>query len=157
MTEVFTVIDVETTGLDYKTDHLTEIAAIRVEMSTDGSYREIGQLHTFVALPPGAVIPPFIADLTGIATKDTRGAPDWCNAIAAVREFAAGSIVVAHNAPFDLSFLQYGFNPRRFICTRALSRMLEPAESAKLADVCARYGIGLAGHHRAINDAEATV
>lgn|GEM_PF-1768003 len=157
MIEVFTVVDVETTGLDHTADHLTEIAAIRVELSTDGTYREIGRFNTFVALPPGAEIPPFITELTGIKAADLAGAPDWWNAISSLRTFAAESIVVAHNAPFDLAFLQYGFSPTRFVCTRALSRLLEPAESARLADVCTRYDIDLTGHHRAINDVEATV
>jgi len=157
LTEIFTVLDVETTGLDYATDHLTEIAAIRVEMGTDGTYREVGRLHTFVALPPGYEVPPFITELTGIKAADLTGAPHWWDAIDALRSFAEGSIAVAHNAPFDLAFLHYRFSPDRFVCTRALSRLLEPAESAKLADVCVRHGIELADHHRAINDAEATV
>ena len=155
--EVITVIDVETTGLDYTTDHITEIAAIRAEVSSDGSIREIGRFQTFVALPPGAEIPPEITELTGIVPEDLRGAPVAYRAALALRRFSLGSALVAHNAPFDLAFLMFGTLPDGFACTRAMSRLVDPDESAKLADVCQRYGVELNGHHRAMNDVEATL
>lgn len=164
--EIITVIDVETTGLDHTTDHITEIAAIRAEVSADGKIREIGRFQTFVALPDSsAQIPPEITELTGISTDDLRGAPWSFFAVEALAAFALNSVVVAHNAPFDLAFLaefydvsgDQAFIPDKFACTRALSRLVDPDESARLADVCARYGVELNGHHRAMNDVEATL
>jgi DNA polymerase III epsilon subunit-like protein len=155
--EIITVIDVETTGLDHTTGHITEIAAIRAEVSADGSIREIGRFQTYVALPPGAEIPEFITELTGISADDLRGAPVAYRAALALRRFSLSSALVAHNAPFDLAFLMFGTLPDGFACTRALSRLVDPDESARLADVCARYGVDLNGHHRAINDVEATL
>lgn len=157
--EIVTVIDVETTGLDHTTDHITEIAAIRAEILADGSIREIGRFQTYVALPPGVDIPEFITELTGIRADDLRGAPAHYYAIPALRRFAVHSTVIAHNAPFDLSFLRHAFEyaDLKFACTRAMSRLVDPTESAKLADVCVRYGVSLNGHHRAMNDVEATL
>lgn len=152
MSEIYTVIDLETTGLDHETDHITEIAAIR----TDGT-REIGRFQTFVSLPNGVKVPPEVSELTGIKPEDLDGAPTEWDALLALEAFAYGTTVVAHNAPFDLAFISRVFSPERFVCTRALSKLVEPRESASLKDVCARHGIELNGHHRAMNDAEATV
>lgn len=163
MNEIITVIDVETTGLDHTTDHITEIAAIRAEVSADGKIREIGRFQTFVALPPDAEIPTEITELTGISAADLRGAPRATAANSALDLFAYGSVIVAHNLPFDTSFVaqnnMFGSDYLRggFVCTRALSRLVDPDESAKLADVCARYGVDINGHHRAMNDVEATL
>lgn len=158
--ETVTVIDIETTGLDAATDHITEIAAIRAEVGADGSVREIGRFQTFVALPPDDDIAPEITQLTGIRAEDLRGAPRRWWAVDSVMAFADSTPLVAHNAPFDLSFIDRVFSglpPDGFVCTRALSRLVDPDESARLADCCARYGITLNGHHRAMNDAEATL
>lgn len=158
--EIITVIDIETTGLDAATDHITEIAAIRAEIITDVpglAYREIGRFQTFVALPNGAEISPEITQLTGIRAEDLRGAPNFYRAYHSLRHFAYGTTIVAHNAPFDLSFLDFPAISGGFVCTRALSRLVDPDESARLADCCARYGIDLTRHHRAMNDAEATL
>jgi len=154
--EVFTVIDIETTGLSAATDHITEIAAIRFVIDPNGSVRELGRFQTYVALPVGAEIPPFITELTGISADTLMGASNETEASLSLEFFIGDSTVIAHNAPFDLSFLST-LHSDRFVCTRALSRLVEPSESARLADVCARHGIELADHHRAMNDAEATV
>ncbi|RCX22909.1 DNA polymerase-3 subunit epsilon [Fontibacillus phaseoli] len=158
--EIVTVIDIETTGLDPSTDHITEIAAIRAEIITDTpglAYREIGRFQTFVALPPGVEIPEMITELTGIRAEDSHGAPNFYRAYNSLRHFAYGTTIIAHNAPFDLSFLDFPAISRGFVCTRALSRLVDPDESARLADCCARYGIVLRQHHRAMNDVEATL
>lgn len=159
--EIVTVIDIETTGLCPSTDHITEIAAIRAEVSADGkggvTIREIGRFQTFVALPPGVEIAPEITELTGIRAEDLCGAPSFYHAHAPLWHFMYGSTIIAHNAPFDLSFLDFPALPNGFVCTRALSRLVDLDESARLADCCARYGIDLTGHHRAMNDVEATL
>ncbi|MFW5434308.1 PolC-type DNA polymerase III [Paenibacillus apiarius] len=152
MNEIYTVIDFETTGLDHETDRITEIAAIR----TDG-IRELGRFHTLVSLPSGVEVPPEITELTGIKTEDLEGAPVEWDALLALEAFSYGTTVVAHNAPFDLAFASRIFSPTNFVCTRALSRLVGPQESASLKYVCERRGIDLNGHHRAMNDVEATV
>ncbi|WP_348623051.1 3'-5' exonuclease [Paenibacillus peoriae] len=159
MNEIVTVIDVETTGLDPATDHITEIAAIRAEVGPGGYVREIGRFQTYVALPDGVEIPELITELTRIKTEDLRGAPHVISALISLDWFA-GDTIIAHNAPFDLSFVarrEIDFDTDNFVCTRAMSRLIDPNESASLAPTCERYGIALNGHHRAMNDVEATL
>lgn len=160
VSETITVIDIETTGLDAATDHITEIAAIRAEI-IEGipglAYREIGRFQTFVALSPGVEIAPEITQLTGIRAEDLRGAPSAHSVRTSLRRFLLDSTVIAHNAPFDFAFVSPPLFTYGFVCTRALSRLVDPDESARLADCCARYGIDLTGHHRAMNGAEATL
>ncbi|CAM2953937.1 3'-5' exonuclease [Paenibacillus sediminis] len=129
--EIITVIDIETTGLDPHLDHITEIAAIRAEVGADGSVREIGRFQTFVALPDGVNIPPEITELTRISDDDLRGAPDITAASLALEFWLEGSLVISHNAPFDLAFLGT-IHPDSFACTRAMSRLVDPDESARL-------------------------
>ncbi|MCG7383356.1 3'-5' exonuclease [Paenibacillus sp. ACRRY] len=161
MNEIVTVIDIETTGLDPQNDHITEIAAIRAEVGPGGYIREIGRFQTYVALPYRKSIPEEITKLTGIKDDDLYGGAAIHNAYLALCNFIRGSRVVAHNAPFDFSFLasctREGFVPRSFACTRAMTRVLDPKESASLASTCLRYGTPLNGHHRAMNDVEATL
>jgi DNA polymerase III epsilon subunit-like protein len=161
--EIVTVFDIESTGLDPATDHITEIAAIRAEVGPGGYIREIGRFQTYVALPTvngeAVEIPEFITELTGIKTEDLRGAPHVISALISLDWFA-GDTIVAHNAPFDLSFItraQTDFDTDNFACTRAMSRLIDPDENASLAPTCERYGIALNGHHRAMNDVEATL
>ena len=158
MSEIVTVLDLETTGLDYVADHITEIAAIRAVVEDDGTIRELGRFQTLVALPEGVEVPPFITDLTGIRTEDLAGAPSLYSALSAFWFFASGTTWIAHNAPFDFGFVAKVYqNSRNFVCTRALAKLTDLGESASLKDVCSRHSIELTGHHRAINDAAATL
>jgi DNA polymerase III subunit epsilon len=152
--KTYVVIDLETTGLDYKTEQITEIGAIKI----DSEFNEIDRFHTMVALEEGRELSDFISKLTGITAKDLVGAPHELDALFQLSEFIGDAIVVAQNAPFDLSFISRGgIKPEKFLCTRAMVRFLEPELSASLKDVCKRRGINLNGHHRALNDVEATI
>jgi DNA polymerase III alpha subunit (gram-positive type) len=149
----YVVLDLETTGLDYKTEQITEIGAIKY----DQYFNEIDKFHTMVALEDGRELPEFITKLTGITAKDLEGAPTEEEALRGLAGYVKNSIVVAQNAPFDLSFISRGgIEPKSFICTRALARYVEPELSASLKHVTKRNGIDLNGHHRALNDVEAT-
>lgn len=154
MANTFVVLDLETTGLDYKTDQIIEIGAIKI----DARYKEIERFHTLVALEDGRELPEFITKLTGITAQDLERQVPENIALTELAEFIGDSTVVAQNAPFDLSFISRGgIEPAKFICTRALVRYVEPELSASLKDVTARNGIALNGHHRALNDVEATI
>ncbi len=152
----YVVFDLETTGLDSQSDRIIEIAAVKVK---DGEV--VGRFSTFV--DPERNISDKIVRLTGITNSMVAGAPDQKTAVSSFLDFARGSILVAHNAAFDTSFIRYACNKFGFeygfaaLDTLALSRLLYPELKAhKLDKVCEHLHVLLDGHHRAINDAEAT-
>jgi DNA polymerase III subunit epsilon len=148
----YVVLDFETTGLDYLTEQVIEIGAIKL----DKDFNEIGTLHTMVRLTEGNVITPFITELTGIKAEDTYEGLSEATALNMLKDFIGSSVVVAQHAPFDLSFLAKAVEPEYFIDTRSLSRLLNPDEKAGLKDLCKRYGVELE-HHRSISDVKATI
>lgn len=125
----FTVFDVETTGLDPKRGHrITEIGAVRVE---NGQVLRDKTFCTFVN--PEREIPNEVKQITHISDEDVAGAPTIMAVLPQFLEFAQGSMLVAHNASFDMSFLQtekefcWGYLelPECF-CTMRLSQHLWP-------------------------------
>ncbi|PEM65288.1 DNA polymerase III subunit epsilon [Bacillus pseudomycoides] len=150
---MFTVLDFETTGLDYNKEQVIEIAAKRL----NDKLEVVDSFYTMVALNEGKTLTPFISELTGITAKDLkRGMPEG-EAMELLKRFIGDSIVVAQFASFDLSFLSKVLKPKKYICTRSLSRLINPTEKAGLADLVERYGVKLDGHHRAMNDVDATI
>ena len=148
----YVVLDFETTGLDYKTEQVIEIGAIKL----DREFKEIGRLHTMVKLTEGKQLTPFISELTGITEADLYEGLSEVTALNMLKDFIGNSVVVAQHAPFDLSFLAKAVEPEYFIDTRSLSRLLNPDEKAGLKDLCERYGVEL-DHHRSISDVKATI
>lgn len=149
---MFTVLDFETTGLDYNQEQVIEIAAQRL----NDKLEVVEEFHTMVALSEGSTLRPFITELTGITEADLkRGMPEP-EAMELLKRFIGDSIVVAQFASFDLSFLSKVLKPKKYICTRSLSRLINPNEKAGLSDLVNRYGVVLEGHHRAMNDVKAT-
>lgn len=96
-----TVFDVETTGLDPRKGHrIIEIAGIRIE---DG---EIDETKTFISLVnPERDIPSEAAQVNKIRDEDVASAPGIEEVLPKFLEFAKGSVLVAHNASFDMGFL----------------------------------------------------
>ena len=95
----FTVFDVETTGMSPVGDRIVELAALHIDK--DGSEKEF---HTLVN--PGRTIPPGVVAVHHITDKMVIDAPHFSTAGKMFTDFAAGSTLVAHNARFDLGFLQ---------------------------------------------------
>jgi DNA polymerase-3 subunit epsilon len=95
----FVVVDLETTGGAAQADGITEIGAVRV---CGGEI--LGEFQTLV--DPRVAITPFVSVLTGITDAMVCGAPTVASAVPAFLEFARGSVLVAHNAPFDVGFLK---------------------------------------------------
>lgn len=149
----YVVIDLETTGLDYRKEQVIEIAAVRL----DDNFNEVGVFNTFVKLLAYNELPEFIKELTGITDYQLTHGMWETEAFEMLNDFIGDSIVVAQFAPFDLAYLtKHEINPRSYICTKSLASKVSPNESSSLGDVCTRLGISLENAHRAIDDARAT-
>ncbi len=154
----FVVFDLETTGAKAPPCRITEIGAYRVR---NGKVAE--EFHTLVN--PETSIPPFITSLTGISQDMVKDSPVFRDVASQFLEFIGDSVLVAHNARFDMGFLNHEigrvyedyrvWNPS--LCTVQLSRKLLPdIENHKLNTVANYFSIELLNHHRANDDAKAT-
>jgi DNA polymerase III epsilon subunit family exonuclease len=153
------VVDVETTGWLADAAAITEIGAVR--LAVDQPVREFSAL-----VNPGMPIPPVITELTGITDDMVADAPAIGEVLPRFLEFASGSVIVAHNAPFDLGFLtaacaQNGiaWPPCAVIDTAVLARLvLRPGTVAdhKLTTLAEHFGTRTDPCHRALADAKAT-
>ena len=154
----FVVFDLETTGAKTPPCRITEIGAYRVSQG-----KIVAEFETLVN--PETLIPPFIVDLTGITNAMVRNAPKFREVAADFLDFIGDAVLVAHNAHFDMRFLNHEIgrmhenyrlaNPS--LCTVQLSRKLLPhIENHKLKTVAEHYSISLVNHHRASDDARAT-
>lgn len=150
----FICFDIETTGLSAARDKITEIGAVKVEngVITD-------TFSTFAN--PEMPIPQKITQLTGITDDMVKDAPSQSKAVGAFLEFAGDNVLVAHNAPFDTSFIakacedmgrEYNYTS---IDTVAISRaILTDIKNCKLDTVAKFLRLGDFNHHRATDDAE---
>lgn len=151
----YAVVDVETTGLDPKTCRIIEIAIIKVR---DGKIVE--EYCTLV--DPGAAA--FLAThIHGISDKDLIGKPDYFEIAPTVARLLIGSVVVAHNAPFDLGFIKNLLDACEYtgeikaIDTLAYSkRAVKGLNNYKLATLISHLGLSGENSHRALDDAKAT-
>jgi DNA polymerase III subunit epsilon len=152
------VFDLETTGLSARRDRLCEIGAVRV--------RALDIADTFETLVnPGTVLPPAIARLTGLREADLRRAPRPEAAVRSFLAFAGDAPLAAHNARFDVSFLDgevERLSGRRvaapvldtvWLARRLLQRRSERFSLASLAHF---FGTQTSPCHRALPDALAT-
>jgi DNA polymerase III epsilon subunit family exonuclease len=158
----FCAIDFETTGLFGASDEVIEFAAVRVCVDPGTMEAVIGPDTTSLCRP-SRPIPAKITQLTGITDAMARGHPPFGDRLPGLLSFIGDAVVVAHNVPFDLSFLlnycQRGGHDFRnpTFCTLSASRRLFPElASHRLSSVAERLGIKNDGWHRAMGDAMTT-
>jgi DNA polymerase III epsilon subunit family exonuclease len=153
------VVDVETTGWLADEAGITEIGAVRLSPGQPAA--------EFSALVnPGRPIPANITDLTGITDEMVAGAPAIAEILPKFLDFAAGGVIVAHNAPFDLAFLaaaceQCGiaWPSRAVVDTAVLSRLVLGSGDVpdhRLATLSCHFDVRTGPCHRALADARAT-
>jgi DNA polymerase-3 subunit epsilon len=146
-----TVFDFETSGLDPQKDRVIEMAAIRI-----ANGQVVGEFSTLVQY--GGVLSPKIIELTGIQDEALKHGFDEETAFKIFNRFIGKSVIVAHNAAFDLGFLHHSLKrlagrsfSNSFIDTLTISRE-RTFFPYKLVDLCDRYNIELVGAHRALSD-----
>ena len=154
----FVVFDLETTGAKCPPCRVTEIGAYRVKNGEIDA-----EFHTLIN--PETPIPTFISQLTGITDEMVKNAPKFREIVLDFLDFIGDSVLVAHNASFDMRFLNHEIgiiyekyrlaNPH--LCTVQLSRKLLPhIENHRLNTVAEYFSVSLVNHHRADEDARAT-
>jgi len=152
----FVVFDLETTGLRPGLARPCEFGAVRVE--------RLEPTATFQSLAnPGARLQPAVAALTGLRDEQLRRAPPVAAVVRGFLAFAGDAVLVAHNARFDMAFLDnetMRLTGDRLVAsvvdTVGLARRLLGRQPANLAALAHRFVTDAKPCHRALPDAEAT-
>ena len=152
----FVVFDIETTGFSMVKNRIIEIGAVKISNGTI-----VDRFSQFI--DPETPIPQHIIKLTTITDADVKGQGNYEKWIPEFLKFCGNAPVVGHNAAFDVGFIQhyaallgYDFAPT-VVDTLGLSYLfLKDLYRNKLDTVAKEVGVVLSGHHRAVNDAEAT-
>ena len=155
----FCVVDLETTGLSTD-DAITEIGAVKVR----GGVVQ-GEFQTFVN--PGEHIPASVQVLTGITDAMVSTAPRIGAVLPSWIEFSRSTVLVAHNARFDVGFLRRAYQAHdhpwpghQVVDTLTLARMTlhrDEVRSYKLGSLATLFHAQTSPDHRALDDARATV
>ena len=150
----FAVVDVETTGLNPRTDRILEIGIV----TADGSGRPTGEWSSLVN--PGRPVAATVVH--GLTDADVADAPPIAEVLPRVTALLAWKVVVAHNAAFDVGFLNAAYRhagvdfaiPREATaCTMELSKIYLPPGRHGLTAAAERAGVAMAERHRALADA----
>lgn len=152
----FVVFDIESTGLYKETCRITEIGAVKI---VDGEI--VDRFSTFIN--PECKIPRNITELTSISDSMVADAPKFAEIIDEFKTFCRGSVMVAHNANFDMGFMKAEAEragstfDMPYLDTVVLARcMYKDLPNYKLDTLCKHLNVILMHHHRAVDDAEAT-
>lgn len=159
----FVIVDLETTGGSPKNGcAITEIGAVKIRGG-----ELIGEFKTFVN--PLAAIPFYITELTGITDLMVATAPIIDEALPLFIQFCGSdldTVLVAHNAPFDLGFLRsaaldidYEWPPYRVVDTARLARKVlsrDEVPNCKLGTLAIFFNTDVKPTHRALDDAQTT-
>lgn len=148
----YTVLDLETTGLNPSTDLIIEFAAVKVR---DGKITD-----TFQSLcDPGFPIPPVIEAITGITSEMVRFSPNPRSVLPDFLDFVGDDFVIGHNILFDVRFIaaSNGDFKNTYIDTMKIFRKLHPnLLHHRLSDMVDFYGKQNESAHRALSDCYAT-
>ncbi len=138
------IFDTETTGLDNRKDRLIEIGCIELinRFTTGRTY------HQYIN-PQGRSIHPEAQEVHGISNADLEGKPTFPEIVHDFRNFIDGARLVAHNAIFDIGFINAEFarldvppvDPHVVVDTLALARRKHMMATNSLDALCRRYGI----------------
>ena len=150
--ETLVALDLETTGLDPKSDRVIEVGAVKFRGDD-----EIARFATMVN--PRMAIPQFASTLTGISQSDVEMSPEWQQVSPELDEFIGGSRLVGHQVRFDVSFLRNGgidVDAGSYDTLEMARVALPHGPEFGLERLSMRFGIWHDAPHRALSDAVAT-
>ena len=153
----YVIFDIETTGLEPTQHEITEIGALKIKG------HEVQNMFSSL-IRPSSPISLEITNITGIDDEMVKNSPSLKEVLPKFIDFITDSILIAHNAEFDLAFIKQNLKQisdkelnNNVICTVRLARYLIPdLKNHKLHTVAAHLGIPVENRHRAMGDAEAT-
>lgn len=153
---VFTFLDVETTGLSPRSNRVCELAAV--------SFRGAERVAAFSELiNPGVPIPPEVSRIHGITDAMVKESASFAKFAWPFADMLENSVIVAHNADFDLEFLREELKrvgmqlPKRHVVdTVYIARKYWKFKSNRLGNIAAELNISSEGWHRALADVEMT-
>jgi len=154
---IYVVFDIETTGLSILYDTLIEIAGVKIKSGTI-----IGKFQSLIN--PKKLLSSFTTKLTGITNLMVKEAPSLDKVLRDFYDFSKDSILVAHNADFDLGHIYHNYKDlgifsgtQPSIDTLTLAKVMYPGRTRySLDQLCRFLKVPLNEHHRASQDAEAT-
>lgn len=149
--DVLVALDLETTGVNSRSDHIIEVGAVK--------FKGDEQIDTLSLLVnPQRKLSNFIIGLTGITQQDVDDAPDWDEIKEQVAEFINGVPIIGHNVGFDASFLRsHGVKPDGLYDTMSMAEIALPAgPEYSLGRLSQRFGFSHDNPHRALSDALVT-
>ena len=156
LSQTFVVFDLETTGFSNKNDKITEIGAVKIE-----NFKVVDRFSQLIN--PQKDISYKVQELTGITNDLIKDKPTIEEVLPKFIEFIGDSVMVAHNADFDMGFMQQKCREQNIefkntsVDTLTLARTLLPhMKRFRLNLIAKELGVPLLNHHRAVDDAEAT-
>ena len=157
MDDEYIVLDIETTGLSFRTEKITEIGAVKVK-----SGEIVDTFECFVN--PEVPIPQRIVEITHITDEMVKDAETIDKVMPKFLEFIGNLKLVAHNADFDIGFLKYNAEnlglkmDNEYIDSLKLARQLYPEfKKHKLGIIAEKLGIKVENAHRALDDVKTLV
>ena len=153
----YCVLDLETTGLSFRTEKITEVGIIKIKNG-----EVIDEFECFVN--PEKPIPPEVVEVTHITDDMVKDAETIDKIIPKIIDFIGDSVLVAHNADFDMGFLRYNFEQygykfdSTYIDTLRLAKVIFPDfKKYKLGIIAEKLGIEVIVAHRALDDVKTLV
>lgn len=163
------VLDTETTGINFKSDKIIELSAVRI-VYENGVIKVTDELDEFIKLPLGMTVSPEIEELTGITNEILLTQGDLSHNVCSkfVKMFNDDKIlVVAYNAQFDMNFIYYFLVENNFTSILKKINMLDALTvykdrakyPHKLENAIEKYNLGnkVVNSHRAIDDTLALI